>query len=135
MTRRELLLFTSLAVPVLAQGKGKGKEKGKGSELDVAVDIFIGGDKRIIRDWIRTQPASSLPPGLAKRESLPPGLQKQLAKKGHLPPGLEKRLTPFPEDLNRRLPPLREGLERVFIHGRAVIMNRNTQVILDVFLP
>jgi len=133
MTRRSLLLFPAAAIPAFSQAKSKGK--GKGSGLDIAVDIFIGSDKRIIRDWIGTQPSSSLPPGLAKRESLPPGLQKQLAKRGKLPPGLEKRLTPFPADLNRRLPPLREGLERVFVHGRAMILNRNTQVILDVFLP
>ena len=136
MTRRTLLLFPLLAEPLLAQGKKKAKGKrGDGSGVGVAVDIFIGDDRHIIRDWIRDQPASSLPPGLAKRETLPPGLQKQLARKGKLPPGLEKRLTPFPEDLSRRLPPLREGLERAFVHGRAVILNRNTQVILDVFLP
>ena len=135
MTRRTWLLFPFLAVPLLAQGKGKDKGKGGDSGIDVAVDIFIGSDRRIIRDWIRDQPASSLPPGLAKRESLPPGLQKQLAKKGKLRPGLEKRLSPFPDDLNRRLPPLRDGLERVFVQGRAAILNRNTQVILDIFLP
>ena len=133
MTRRSLLLSMPLAVSLLA--KDKGKAKGEGSGLNVAVDIFIGSDRRIIREWVRDQPRNSLPPGLAKRESLPPGLQKQLAKKGKLPPGLEKRSTPFPEDLSRRLPPLREGLERAFIHGRAVILNRNTQVVLDVFLP
>jgi hypothetical protein len=135
VTRRTLLLVSFLSGPLLAQGKKKDKGKGGASGASVAVDIFIGSDKRIIRDWIRDQPASSLPPGLVKRESLPPGLQKQLERKGKLPPGLEKRLTPFPEDLSRRLPPLREGLERIFIHGRAVILRRNTQVVLDVFLP
>jgi hypothetical protein len=137
MTRRTWLLCPFWAAPLLAQGKKYEKGKGgDGSGLGVAVEIFIGSDRRIIRDWIRDQPASSLPPGLAKRESLPPGLQKQLAKKGKLPPGLEKKMiTPFPADLNRRLPPLREGLERIFVHGRAMIWNRETQVILDVFLP
>jgi hypothetical protein len=137
MTRRSLLFLPALAIPAFSQGKskGKGKQKDGDSGLGVAVDIFVGNDKRIIRDWIRTQPASSLPAGLAKRESLPPGLQKQLARKGHLPPGLEKRLTPFPADLNRRLPPLREGLERVFVHGRVAILNRSTQIILDIFVP
>jgi len=135
MTRRTLILLMPLGVSAWAKEKGKGKARTGDGGPSIAVDIFIGNDHRIIRDWIRDQPASSLPPGLAKRESLPPGLQKQLAKKGKLPPGLEKRLTPFPEDLNRRLPPLRGGLERVFVHGRAMILNRNTQVILDAFLP
>ena len=136
MTRRTFYLLPLWTGALVAQGKKKDKEKrGDGDAANVAVDIFIGNDKRIIRDWIRDEPRSSLPPGLARRESLPPGLQKQLARKGKLPPGLEKRLTPFPADLNRRLPPLREGLERVFVHGRAMIWNRNTQVILDVFVP
>jgi hypothetical protein len=58
-----------------------------------------------------------------------------LAKNGRLPRGLEKRLTPFPAELNDRLSPLQSGLARIFIHGRAVIFNRETRVILDVFLP
>lgn len=135
MTRRTLILLMPLSVSAWAKEKGKGKGNAGDAGPSIAVDIFIGSDKRIIREWAGAQPASSLPPGLAKRESLPPGLQKQLARKGKLPPGLEKRLTPFPDDLNRRLPPLREGLERVFVHGRAMILNRNTQVIVDVFLP
>ncbi len=135
MTRRMLMLLMPLALSASAKHKGRGEGKATQADLGVAVDIFIGSDRRIIREWIRDQPASSLPPGLAKRRSLPPGLQKQLARKGKLPPGLDKRRTSFPADLNRRLPPLREGLERAFIHGRAVILNRDTQVILDVFLP
>src|SRR5574341_1561384 len=38
-----------------------------------------------------------LPPGLAKRERLPPGLQKQLRRNGTLPPGLQKKLEPLPQ--------------------------------------
>jgi hypothetical protein len=135
MTRRTLLFLAPLTVPAWAKDKGKKNAKDGSAPPAISVEIFIGSDKRIIREWIRDQPASSLPPGLAKRESLPPGLQKQLARKGKLPPGLEKRRTSFPADLNRRLPPLHEGLERAFIHGRAVILNRDTQVVLDVFLP
>ncbi len=35
-----------------------------------------------------------LPPGLAKRDRLPPGLEKHLWKHGSLPPGLQKKLDP-----------------------------------------
>ena len=35
-----------------------------------------------------------LPPGLAKRDHLPPGLQKHLDRRGTLPPGLAKRDLP-----------------------------------------
>ena len=37
-----------------------------------------------------------LPPGLAKRGQLPPGLQKHLWKHGSLPPGLQKKIGPRP---------------------------------------
>ncbi len=41
-------------------------------------------------------PGYGLPPGLAKRNNLPPGLQKHLWKHGSLPPGLQKRIGPGP---------------------------------------
>ena len=133
MTRRTLLSFVVLAAattPVLGQGKGKRKGSGQGNQrsgIDASVDIFIGNDRRVIGDWVSSRPTGSLPTGLANRESLPPGLQKQLTKNGQLPRGLEKRMTSFPAELNNRLSPLQSGLARIFIHGRAVI--------LDVFLP
>ena len=36
-----------------------------------------------------------LPPGLAKRDRLPPGLEKHLLKHGSLPPGLQKKIDPY----------------------------------------
>jgi len=74
-----------------------------------------------------------LPPGLAKRGSdLPPGLQKQLAKNGKLPPGLEKRLQPFPPQLESRLPKLPPYYERGVIGSDVIILNRKTQMIVDI---
>ena len=77
----------------------------------------------------------SLPPGLAKRDDLPPGLEKQLVRKGHLPPGLEKHIVPFPPELERRLPPLPPELRRGFIAGRAIIFHADSRLIFDVFVP
>ena len=37
----------------------------------------------------------NLPPGLAKRDRLPPGLEKHLWKHGSLPPGLQKKVDPY----------------------------------------
>src|SRR5262249_41113633 len=87
------------------------------------VDIFIGElEKRIIRDYYERHVYEwehspegrdykkhknkhrGLPPGLAKKGTLPPGLAKQLARNGHLPPGLEKRS--LPDDLIVQLPVL-----------------------------
>ncbi len=41
---------------------------------------------------------SNLPPGLARKDQLPPGLERQLVRRGTLPPGLEKRIRPCPEE-------------------------------------
>ena len=85
------------------QGKGNGKGKGKGSDGDSAsVQLSFGRDSDVIREYYRGVPASKLPPGLAKRGDLPPGLAKQLKRNGHLPPGLEKKIYPFPVELERR---------------------------------
>ncbi len=99
----------------------------------IAVDIFIGNDQDTIRRYFHDQ-AGSLPPGLAKRGGdLPPGLQKQLRRKGQLPPGLAKKVFALPVELERQLPPLKPGLVRGVIEGRAVIFDAKTSVILDIF--
>lgn len=138
MLRRHILWF-SLFVPLT----GARQEKGKGGKRDatgkaatgVAVAIFTPQDKEILREWARSF-GPDLPPGLAKRGGdLPPGLEKQLVRKGHLPPGLEKRIVPIPVEVERRLAPLRAGLSRGLIAGRAIIYNPSTRVIFDVFIP
>ena len=74
--------------------------------------------------------SKGLPPGLAKRDSLPPGLQKQLDKNGRLPPGLAKR--DLPEDLASKLP-RRDGSQDVtIVDNDVVLIDRATGVILDV---
>lgn len=131
------LLF--IGIPLAAnhgKGKAKGRYRGHDGPSVVAVDIFVGHDQRIVGDFLTGRPGSGLPPGLAKRGGdLPPGLMKQLYRKGHLPPGLEKKIYPFPVEVERRLSPLSPGLARGYIGGRAVIFNRRTSAILDVFVP
>src|SRR6267142_942751 len=56
------------------------------------------------------------------REHLPPGL----AKKDQLPSGLERQL-------ERELPPPPPNCEHVFIGGHVVLLNRQTFVVVDVF--
>ncbi len=132
-----LLLSASIA---FAKNHGKGKHEGRDEEAKsvgahIQVDVFLGRQRDMIRQhYIGNEGHESLPPGLAKRGGdLPPGLQKQLRRNGHLPPGLEKKLRPFPVDLERRLPPLRPGLIRGMIGGSAIIMDKKTSVILDIF--
>ena len=121
------LLCISLAT-VEAKDHGKGKDKDKDK-------VSFGRDSDVIREYYRGVPASKLPPGLAKRGDLPPGLEKQLKRNGHLPPGLEKKIYPFPVELERRLPPLPPDYGRAFIGGNAVIYNKSTSIIIDIFIP
>ena len=92
-------------------GKGKGKDKGK--------EKGKGGGR-----------GDGLPPGLAKRERLPPGLERQLERNGRLPPGLEGRA--LPEELERTLPPPPKGAERVVVGSDVVLVERAGGLILDI---
>jgi len=131
------VILSSMSL-VTSAPKDKGKnsqtvQKAADADVHIGVDIFAGKDRNMIRQYFHYY-ARSLPPGLAKRGgNLPPGLAKQLRQKGHLPPGLEKKVALFPVDLERLLPPLKAGLVRGVIEGRAVIFNPKTSVILDIF--
>ncbi len=74
--------------------------------------------------------SGQMPPGLAKRDNLPPGLQKQLEKNGTLPPGLAKR--DLPADLKSKLPRRPSSQEVAEVDGNVVLMDKATGVILDV---
>ena len=127
------------------QGKGRGEEKAerarekaenRGDEnarRDDVVVIDREGHRRIVREYYTS---NALPPGLAKRDSLPPGLRKQLRERGALPPGLEKRLTPVPAGLGGRLPAVPAYYTRYFA-GRDLLVvdtrsNRVVSIIPDV---
>ncbi len=94
-------------------------------------DLFSESDRRVIGNWLSSN-RGNLPPGLAKRDRLPPGLEKQLERNGTLPPGLQKRVEPFPDELNRQLPPLPSGMSRVFLGGRALLLDA-AQKVLDIY--
>lgn len=88
--------------------------------------IFSDHDRAEIRRYYRKH----LPPGLAKRETLPPGLRKQLVERGTLPPGL--RSAHLPTELNRRLSRLPDGYIRLRVATDVILLNAQTRVILDV---
>jgi hypothetical protein len=102
------------------------RESSRGGDL-----IFTSRERTLISNWFRTS-HSNLPPGLAKRDRLPPGLEKQLRERGTLPPGLQKRLEPLPDDLERQLPRLPGGYRRGVIGGNVIVMNDKTSLILDI---
>ena len=133
-----LALAASFMSSEALAGNGKGKNKSghhSDTEISLNVDIHFGKavftekERRIVREYYRGGHAD-LPPGLAKRKSLPPGLKKQLRKTGHLPPGLEKRR--MPSDLVRRLPRYDGPFERTIIGNDLILLDPKTGLILDV---
>ena len=83
-------------------------------------------DRTLIREYYRHH----LPPGLAKRSSLPPGLQKQVKRRGQLPRGLRKER--LPKELEVKLSSLPSGYVRFRIGIDVVLMNTRTQMVVDV---
>jgi hypothetical protein len=119
----------------LAQGHGKGQGKGHGKHGDddnQGEQFYKDHDREVMRGWYDGH-QSNLPPGLAKKDRLPPGLEKQLVRRGTLPPGLQKRLQPCPEDLEQRLPPPPPDCAHVLIGGHIVLLNRRTNIVVDIF--
>jgi hypothetical protein len=131
---------------VTAQGRGNASKPSKaeqkhdkhdkkadkaGAKHDKAGTIAIDRDGyvRIVRDY---QLAGSLPPGLAKREALPPGLRKQLRERGELPPGLQKRLVVVPVSLDRRLPPVPPYYRRYFAGDDLIVVDTRTNLIAAI---
>jgi hypothetical protein len=74
--------------------------------------------------------SGDLPPGLANRDELPPGLERQLERNGTLPPGLAKRN--LPDDLRTRLRNSDDGTERQIVGSDVLLVDTATGVILDI---
>lgn len=126
-------LLTSGAALAQDHGKGHGKGHDKhGDDDDQSEHYYKDHDREAMRGWYGEH-EGHLPPGLAKRDRLPPGLEKQLVRRGELPPGLQKRLQPCPEDLERRLPPPPPDCAHVLVGGHIVLLNRRTNIVVDVF--
>ena len=129
-----LALSTTMAV---AQGNGHGHDKHDRDDRDHGHGKAHGHERyadrdRDIRGWYRTH-YEHLPPGLAKRDRLPPGLERQLIVNGTLPPGLRRKMRPCSRELDVMLPPPPPNYVHVFIGGNLVLYNRASFQIADVF--
>lgn len=99
------------------EGKKAKKHKNKGHKGKKAKGKGKGG--------------KHMPPGLAKRDRLPPGLEKRIERGEGLPPGLAKRS--LPADLEERLPYIDpEKAERVIVDDDVVLIEKGTGIVLDV---
>ena len=112
------------------QGKGKGKGHNKHDD-DQDEQYYRDRDREEARGWYNEH-ESNLPPGLAKKDRLPPGLEKQLVRNGTLPPGLQKWIQPCPPELVRVLPPPPPDCAHVLVAGHIVLLNRRTNSVLDI---
>src|SRR5262249_35359305 len=123
--------------PAFAQGNGNGNGHGKGhnkhhDDDDDRDEGYYKHREKEIRGWY-SENEGSLPPGLAKKDHLPPGFEKQLVRNGTLPPGLQKKLYSCPPELERRLPPPPPDCAHVLVGGHIVLLNRKTKVVVDIF--
>jgi hypothetical protein len=94
-------------------------------------EAFSTYDRRIISQCF-VDDRAGLPPGLAKRDRLPPGLERHLERNGTLPPGLQRRVQPLPDQCVARLPQLPMNWSRVVLGGRIMLLDPN-QRIVDLF--
>lgn len=140
-----LALSTTIA---LAQDHGHGYDKhdrddddrdhghGHGHDRDHDRDhdrrSYSDHDRDEMRGWYHEH-RGHLPPGLAKRDRLPPGLERQIVVRGYLPVGLRAQMHTCPIELERTLPPPPPNYAHVIIGGHLVLLNRANFQIADVF--
>jgi hypothetical protein len=131
--------FLVSANPAITRAQDNGNGHGKGHNKHDRDDddehsehYYKHHEEEAVRGWY-SENERHLPPGLAKKDQLPPGLEKQLVRRGELPPGLQKRVQPCPEELQRRLPPPPPDCVNVLIGGHVVLLNHRTNVVVDVF--
>ena len=131
---------TTLAAtaPANAQGKQKAakphKEKNKekqghDSDANIVVVVDRDGHSRVVREYVTR---GNLPPGLAKRRTLPPGLRQQLREKGALPPGLRDYYTPVPADWNGRFPAIPVYYSRYFVGRDLIIIDTRNNTLVSL---
>jgi hypothetical protein len=112
-------------------GDGREHNNGRGHEKHDH-DRYSDHDRDAARGWYHDH-YSHLPPGLAKRDRLPPGLERQLVVRGFLPMDLRRQMRPCPHELEVMFPPAPPNYAHVVIGGNLVLVNRANFQIADVF--
>src|SRR4029078_7330978 len=95
------------------------------------LEEFAPRERQLIRECMAVG-QSGLPPGLAKKDRLPPGLERQLQRNGTLPPGLQKRVQPLQYALEQQLPAVLIGMRGVVLAGHVILLDEGTARIVDL---
>jgi len=129
-------IFGYVVVSVLMAGCATTPTVDSGSVVVESEDfraaiIFNDADRRKINQYFdKKHKSKTLPPGLAKKDELPPGLRKHIEKYRELPPGIEGRR--LPQELENTLSPLPSNYIRLQVGGDIVLIHGRTRYVLDV---
>lgn len=112
-------------------GYGEDNDNDRGGGRNGDYRVFSNRDRNVISDCLSSG-RSGLPPGLAKRDRLPPGLERQVQRNGTLPPGLQKKVTGLPGECSVGLPRLPARWERVILGSRVLLLDPARRIV-DLF--
>jgi hypothetical protein len=141
MRSLNLVLLAALLActgPALADhGKGKHKNKDPESAAQYAPGkdkgkSFSDEDADKLRGYYRSNPEArkQLPPGLAKKDKLPPGWQKKLQVGQRVPDDVWAHRVPVPREI--RIADTPAGAVNVRINDRIVRVAERTREVLDI---
>lgn len=127
----------ALAGPALAeQGKSKKKkQQAPAAEVTSAPHgKFSDQERSEIKGYFSANPSarSQLPPGLAKKNKIPPGWQKKLAVGQRFPDDAWEHRVPLPQEIESKLPRIEKGEIRVRVDDRVVRVAEKTREVLDI---
>jgi hypothetical protein len=103
------------------KGKGQGGKKFNGDERDEIVRYF--GAHPSARE--------QLPPGLARKNKIPPGWQKKIGVGQRIPDDVWAYRVPLPHEVLVKLPPPPPGVIHVRIHDHVLKVIEETHEVLD----
>ena len=139
-----MILTLAISGPALADkdGKDKGKKHdgapsasahAPGKDGKHGKPDFSGNERREIETYFSSHPGArnDLPPGLAKKNKIPPGWQKKLSRGQRIPDDIWAHHLPLPHEILIKLPPPPIGIITVRIDDRILRVREKTHELLD----
>jgi hypothetical protein len=93
---------------------------------------FTDEDRGSMREWYELH-HDELPLGVRKKDRLPHDLEAQLKVNEVLPENLRSRIYEASSDFLIRVQPAADGCHYVFLGGHAVILERKTDFVYDIY--